>query len=177
LFIPGIEISAKEGHIVAYGIEEWSYGAYQLTLDEVLDTCAGLGATVVVAHPLDRRMGIKGRLFEPSVISRIHGYEALNGASPRPNLNLLRSDRSALRSLAVYSGSDCHSPVLFYKFHVEVEASSPRLQDILEAMRKRSRVKPIGPVLDLGHWIADFPPAFSHRRRIKQVEHRGRENK
>src|SRR5271157_1650510 len=96
-FIPGVEISAKEGHVVAYGIEDWQHGAYQLSLAEVLDTCNDRNAVLVVAHPLDRRMGIKQLMFSPDVIKRVHGYEILNGASPRPNLNLLRSDRAPLK--------------------------------------------------------------------------------
>ncbi|HME51660.1 MAG TPA: PHP domain-containing protein [Candidatus Lokiarchaeia archaeon] len=175
-FIPGVEISAKEGHVVAYGIEDWQHGAYQLSLAEVLDTCNDRNAVLVVAHPLDRRMGIKQLMFSPDVIKRVHGYEILNGASPRPNLNLLRSDRAPLKDLCMYAGSDCHSLVLFCKFHVLLDCDSTRVDDILEAMRNKRKVHPAGPVLDLPHWIADFPPAFTHRRGIKHLEKRAKES-
>nr|MDO8115413.1 hypothetical protein [Candidatus Sigynarchaeota archaeon] len=173
-FIPGIEISAKEGHIVAYGIDTWKYGAYQLTLPEVLDACNDRNAVLVIAHPLDRRMGIKQRLFSPDIIKKINGYEILNGASPRPNLELLRSDRSALAGLCMYAGSDCHSTVLFCKFHVVLDCESVKVDDILECMRDNRKVRPVGPVLDIPHWVADFPPAFTRRRMLKQLEKRGK---
>nr|MDO8118007.1 hypothetical protein [Candidatus Sigynarchaeota archaeon] len=169
-FIPGIEISAKEGHLVAYGIERWEKPAYSLTLHEVLDVLAKENAVIVIAHPLDKRMGIKGLLFDPSVIRRIHGYEILNGASPKPNLDLLRTDRGALGGLCQYAGSDCHSHVLFFKFHVELRCDSGKLDNILEAMRDPHRVVPVGPVLDIPHWIADFPPAFTRRRALKALD-------
>lgn len=174
-FIPGVEISAKEGHVVAYGIGDWQYGAYELSLDDVLDTCNGLNAVLVIAHPLDRRMGIKQLMFSPDVINRVHGYEILNGASPRPNIQLLHSNREMLKDLCMYAGSDCHSLVLFCKFHVLLDCNSTRIDDILEAMRHRKNVHPIGPILDLHHWIADFPPAFTQRRVLTQLEKRTKE--
>ena len=174
-FIPGIEISAKEGHVVAYGIGDWQHGAYQLTLDEVLDKCNDLNVVTVIAHPFHKRMGIKQRVFDPGVINRVQGYEILNGASPFPNMQLLRADRTALRGLCMYSGSDCHSPVLFCRFHVLLDCDSTRLDDILEAMRHRQNVHPVGPILDLATWIADFPPAFTHRRVLKQFERRAKQ--
>jgi predicted metal-dependent phosphoesterase TrpH len=174
-FIPGMEISAKEGHVVAYGIDTWQHGAYQLTLDEVLDKCNDINAVTVIAHPFHKRMGIKLRVFDPNVIKRIQGYEILNGASPFPNMQLLRMNREALSNLCMYAGSDCHSPVLFYKFHVELDCDSTKLDDILEAMRHRQNVHPVGPILDLPTWIADFPPAFTHRRVLKQFERSAKE--
>nr|MDO8087170.1 hypothetical protein [Candidatus Sigynarchaeum springense]MDO8118924.1 hypothetical protein [Candidatus Sigynarchaeota archaeon] len=40
----------------------------------------------------------------------------------------------------------------------------------LEAMRDRSKVTAVGPVIDFSHWVADFPPVLARRRAIKQLE-------
>ncbi len=173
-FLPGIEISAKEGHLVAYGIEAWNKPAYSMSLHEILDMLLDENAVVVIAHPLDRRMGIKELLFDPDVIKRVHGYEVLNGASPRPNLDLLRADRTMLKGLCQFAGSDCHSHVLFFKYHVLLDCDSETRDGMLDAMRDPSRVVPVGSVLDIPHWIADFPPAFTRRRALKAL---GREEK
>ena len=174
-FIPGIEISAKEGHLVAYGIDDWKKGAYQLTVDEVIDACKAANAVVVVAHPMNKRMGIKALMFEPRVYNRVDGFEYYNGATPTNAINLVKHGIEPLRGLCRYAGSDCHSHVLFCKFYVLVDAPSTRLGDILEAMRDRRKVTAVGPVMDLPHWVADFPPAFTKRRVIKRLEGRGKE--
>ena len=168
-FIPGIEVSTKDGHVAAYGIEDWKYGAYTLTLMEAIDKLVEKNAVIVPAHPLDKRMGIKALLFKPEVIKHIHGYEVYNGASPRANLKLLNMNRSLLNRKGQFAGSDCHSKVLHYKYHIELDADSSNVDDILEAMRNPAKVCPVGPILDLAHWVADFPPAFSHRRRLKCI--------
>ncbi|MFX0099088.1 MAG: PHP domain-containing protein [Candidatus Hodarchaeota archaeon] len=169
-FIPGIEISTKDGHIAAYGIEEWSHGAYTLKLPEALDILNDMNAVIVIAHPYDRRMGAKDLLFDPEVIKRVDGYELMNGASPFANLKLSRMDRGPLKDLCVYSGSDCHSMVLYCKYHVELDCNSTRLDDILECMRDRRKVKPKGFMLDILHWIADYPPAETKRRKLKKLK-------
>ena len=174
-FIPGVEISTKEGHVVAYGVEKWVAPAYSKTLHEVLDELEWLNAVIVPAHPLDRRMGIGRALFDPRVASRVHGYELWNGASPRPNMKLLRAVHETpdpLRRLARFSGSDCHSHVLFFRFHVELECDSTRLDDMLEAMRDPRNVCPVAPSLPwhLARWIGDYPPAELGRRSIKVAE-------
>lgn len=178
-FIPGVEVSAKEGHVVAYGIEQWDAPAYSLVVDEVLDRLEAVNAVIVPAHPMDRRMGIRGALLEHRVWSRVHGYEHFNGASPVPNREVARCAAAAgeprfPRHLARYSGSDCHSMELFYKFHVELDCDSTRLDDILEAMRDPRKVHPVAPLLPvhLATWIADYPPAFMHRRQIKAATRR-----
>lgn len=174
-FVPGIEISAKEGHVVAYGITEWCKGAYQLSVDEVIDACEAANAVVVVAHPMDRRMGIKGLLFEPRVYDRVDGFEYYNGATPTNAVELNKHDLAPLKHLCRYAGSDCHSHVLFCKFHVLVDAASSKLDDVLEAMRDKRKVTAVGPVMDFPHWIADFPPAFTKRRVLKVLEKRGKQ--
>nr|MDO8087167.1 hypothetical protein [Candidatus Sigynarchaeum springense]MDO8118921.1 hypothetical protein [Candidatus Sigynarchaeota archaeon] len=174
-FVPGIEISAKEGHLVAYGLEQWNKGAYQLTVDEVIDACRAANAVVVVAHPMDKRMGIKKLMFEPRIFKRVDGFEYYNGATPLNAVNLVKHGLGPLHGLCRYAGSDCHSSVLFCKFHVLVDAASDKLDDALEAMRDRRKVTAVGPVMDIPHWIADFPPAFTKRRVIKRLQRCGKE--
>ncbi|MEX2684876.1 MAG: PHP domain-containing protein [Candidatus Sigynarchaeota archaeon] len=174
VFIPGIEISAKEGHLVAYGLLEWNKGAYQLTVDEVIDACRAAGSVIVVAHPMDRRMGIKQLMFEPRIYKRVDGFEYYNGATPLNAVHLNKHGIQQLHGLCRYAGSDCHSRVLFCKFHVLVDAASSKLDDILDAMRDKRNVTAVGPVMDIPHWIADFPPAFTRRREIKRLERLGK---
>ena len=58
----------------------------------------------------------------------------------------------------------------FRNFHVLVDAASEKLDDALEAMRNRSKVTAVGPVMDFSNWVADFSPALARRRAITQLE-------
>ncbi|MHA1792170.1 MAG: PHP domain-containing protein [Promethearchaeota archaeon] len=169
-FIPGVEISAKEGHVVAYGIDRWEIGAYKLTLMEVLEKLDEQNAVKVIAHPFDGRMGIGNLIFKKEVQKQIDGFEIFNGASPQQNLKCTIKARDLPKKFPMFSGSDCHSHVLFYKYHVEIEVDSTSLEDILEAMRNKYAVRPVGPIIDIFNWIGDFVPAEIGRKQIKKLK-------
>lgn len=168
-FIPGLEISAKEGHVVAYGVERWEHPAYRLPLVEVLELLMEQNAVIVPAHPFDGRMGIGNLIFEPEIKRRIHGFEIFNGASPRQNLRCTRKAGNLPGELAMYAGSDCHSKVMFYRYHVELDCNSTKVDDILEAMRDTTKVKPVGSLLEILRWIGDYVPAEIGRRNLKRA--------
>ncbi|MHA1372487.1 MAG: PHP domain-containing protein, partial [Promethearchaeota archaeon] len=153
-FIPGVEISTKEGHVCAYGIDRWEHSAYSLHLLEAIEELEALGSIIVVAHPYDPRMGIKDLLLKPAIQRKIHGFELLNGASPTSNPKTIRVSKRFLSNsrLARYSGSDCHSSILFSKFYIELDCNSNRPEDILESMRKARNVRHRGFFFNMLHW-------------------------
>ncbi|MHA1684122.1 MAG: PHP domain-containing protein [Promethearchaeota archaeon] len=173
IFIPGIEISTKQGHIAAYGVYEWDHKAYTLDLMDTLERLQDLNAVIVPVHPFDGRMGIGSRIFDAAVRKRIDGFEVFNGASPWQNMRCTVKAKNLVSTHAMFSGSDCHSPVMFYRYHTEVDCNSSRLDDILECMRDKYKVKPVGPLLDLFRWMGDYIPAEIGRKRLKRGKKTG----
>ena len=51
LILPGVEISSRDGHIVALGIRETI--AARLSADETIQKIHGQGGVAVIAHPHD----------------------------------------------------------------------------------------------------------------------------
>jgi len=74
LIIGGCEISSKEGHILAYGIEENIPKG--LSASETIDLIHSQGGLAVASHPYDsRRSGVKDLIYS----LQFDAIEALNG--------------------------------------------------------------------------------------------------
>ncbi len=152
LFIPAIEVSSKEGHIVVAGVDHWVKGSF--TAEETAEKAHELGGVAILAHPF-----YKGSLRERAFSKKgIDAIELLNGASPIGNIHALRRlHRLPIRpGLSLMVGSDSHSGFLFgeylNKFHCQLTRD-----EVLEAIRK-GRVKFAAPLLPLKGWFIDGAP-------------------
>lgn len=101
--IPGEEISSKDGHILAYGIDRHIPSG--MSVKDTIDAIHAAGGIAIAPHPYRFWSGIG----EKNVIGEFDGVEALNGRST-PNIN--RKSRKLARRFgkAVTVGSDAHNP-------------------------------------------------------------------
>ncbi|MGQ9543085.1 MAG: PHP-associated domain-containing protein [Candidatus Bathyarchaeia archaeon] len=139
IIIPGIEVSAMEGHILALGnVGDISPG---LSVDETVRLIHERGGVAVLAHPYDIvRGGIK-----PSMVSeRLDGIETINSRANPFRLSKYLAERASRRlGLPTFGGSDSHTPDTIGDAYTCIDSDSGSLADILDAIRK-GRVRAAG---------------------------------
>ncbi len=99
--IPGIEVSAKEGHIICLGIEE-VFETYT-PADEVIERVHELGGVAIAAHPYDRfRRGVGDLIFKLGfdAVELYNGHTLLTYKSTKDIIEKIE--------LPVTGGSDAH---------------------------------------------------------------------
>jgi predicted metal-dependent phosphoesterase TrpH len=131
--VRGVEVSTKEGHILAYGVTELV--PRDLPIQQTIDRIHAAGGVAVAAHPLRFPSGIG---MEAASNSSFDAIEVLNGGNSR------RSNRLALRlaeklARPVTAGSDAHKIDEVGKAYVVIDGASSEA-DVLEAIR-RGRVR------------------------------------
>jgi len=99
--IPGIEVSAKEGHIICLGVEE-VFETYT-PADEVIERVHELGGVAIAAHPYDRfRRGVGDLIFKLDfdAVELYNGHTLLTYKSTKDIIEKIE--------LPVTGGSDAH---------------------------------------------------------------------
>jgi hypothetical protein len=151
LIIPGIEISAIEGHILAFGV--WEPVPPGLSAEETIKEVRRLGGVAVAAHPL---FPFKKGIGEKTLRNlKIDAIETLN-ASTLPlmyNSEIKKLNKiSAELGLPQVGGSDSHLPETVGLAYTVMEVKSESIQDILEAI-KTGNVKPEGSRISMHHLL------------------------
>lgn len=101
-FLPGIEVSTREGHLLVYGVEELP--PIHAPLPETVDWVRARDGVAVLAHPLRWSHGVGARLAESAAVDGIEGVNGHNAAVANARAELL----AARRQLTVTGGSDAH---------------------------------------------------------------------
>lgn len=101
LVIPGIEVSAKEGHIVALGIKEII--PEKLSAEETIERIHKLGGIAIAAHPYDF---LRGGVRDLVLKINFDAVEVENGHTIRSKKNVLEIAKK--NSLPISGGSDAH---------------------------------------------------------------------
>ena len=102
IVIPGIEISTRSGHVIAYGVREPILR--DLSVRETVERITALGGVAVAAHPYRFWSG----LGEPALLeARFSAYETCNARTLRRGNERARA-RAAERSVGQTGGSDSH---------------------------------------------------------------------
>lgn len=129
-FVPGVEISTQEGHVLAYGIRQSPPPDRPLT--ETLERISALGGVSVLAHPFRWIHGVGRRLATTAPVQGIEGRNGKNSelANTRAELTAAR------RSIACTGGSDAHEPKLVGRAFTEFSGEITSLDDVLEQIRK-----------------------------------------
>lgn len=140
IIIPGVEVKAKEGHIIGLGVSKPI--PPKLSVFDVVERIHGQGGIAIATHvglPIINHM-------EASMIreAKIDAVETLNSMLPLFNhyVNKARSIAHRLR-LPETGGSDAHEASLVGNVYTIIEAEPLSLDNILEAVRKGS-TQPIG---------------------------------
>ncbi|HTT25466.1 MAG TPA: CehA/McbA family metallohydrolase [Thermoplasmata archaeon] len=102
-FVPGIEVSTEEGHLLLYGVAELP--PLRRPLLETLDWARDRGAVAVLAHPLRWTHGVGARRAREAPVAAL---ETMNGHNSEIS-NARTALIAATRRIGDTGGSDAHS--------------------------------------------------------------------
>ena len=132
MIIPGIEISTRQGHLIALGVfEEFPKGL------DVLDTIALArehGAVLILPHPFHMwRHGVA--LHMRSALGSVDAIEVFNSRYIVGSANKKAARFAKKLGKACVGGSDAHNARYVGYGRTLVDASSPDIPSILQAIR------------------------------------------
>ena len=137
LVIPGMEVSSKEGHILALGVESPIMSG--LGVAETVEKIRAAGGLPVASHPFRRFTGIGEDCIRTA---RFEALEVLNGRSPsRKNLKACRLAMDL--KLGLSAGSDGHKVSEVGRCYLVAE-SDPGSEDGFLEMIRRNKVRAWG---------------------------------
>lgn len=146
--IPGIEVSSKDGHVIALGV---SAGIPRgLPAGDTIREIQRLGGLAVIPHPYDLwRSSVKPDLLNV----RPDAVEVVNSSSLLHSVVWKRAREFARKEgLPVVAGSDSHIPQTLGMAFTEVQTDSQDVKSIVEAIRSGFAV-PKGRPITAGHRI------------------------
>jgi predicted metal-dependent phosphoesterase TrpH len=104
IIVPGIEVSTRKGHILAYGITDGEI-EIGLTPKETVDIIHKMGGIAVAAHPFDPfRLGIKKEIYK----IKCDALEVINGCITVKYFNKKAFKEALKLDLPMVAGSDGH---------------------------------------------------------------------
>ncbi|HUK49513.1 MAG TPA: PHP-associated domain-containing protein [Terriglobales bacterium] len=139
LILPGVEVSTREGHVVALGVRESILA--DLSADETIQRIHDQGGVAIVAHPYDPvSVCVK--------IARLHvrpdAVETMNADALSFFFCNWLARRDAIRHKLPQVGcSDSHIPETIGDAYTVIDSASTNLEDILDAIRA-GRIRPEG---------------------------------
>ena len=133
IVVPGMEVTAREGHILVYNVfDDIPKG---LSVVEIIERVEGIGGVVVVPHLFRNMSGIKYEKLKQFYQS-IAALEVFNGCSlPKSNLKSAKIAHSL--DLGGTGGSDSHMPSYAGYGYTTVDVSEFSSDAVLEAIRKK----------------------------------------
>lgn len=142
LLVPGVEVSAAEGHLLAYGID--TAPPAHRPVAETVRWVRDRGGEAVLAHPFRWTHGVGASCARGADVRAI---ETVNGqSSPRANRSAARV--ATARGLGATGGSDAHTPDGLGRAYTILAAAPATVDDLLEAVR-RGGTRADGASLDL----------------------------
>ena len=131
LVIRGIEVSAKEGHVLAYGVGELVPKG--LSVADTIQRIHSAGGIAVAAHPKRFPSGMGLKLAQKGEFDAI---EVINGGSSRRGNELARRI-AEMKRMPVTAGSDAHALPQVGKAYTVVDGVSTEA-DVIAAIAKGS---------------------------------------
>jgi predicted metal-dependent phosphoesterase TrpH len=130
VYVRGVELTTKEGHVLAYGLNDLIPRG--LPVEEAIEKVHEAGGVAVAAHPKRFPSGIG---LELARTHSFDGIEILNGgSSPRSNAGARKVAES--KGSAFTAGSDAHELDQVGKAYTVFETVSTS-EDVLDAIRKK----------------------------------------
>jgi predicted metal-dependent phosphoesterase TrpH len=130
LFIPGIEVTSLEGHILAYGVDKAPAAGRRAV--ETIEEIHALGGIASAAHPERVYTGISVEVVRAA---RFDAVEAFNAQSSAGHNVQARKVAEELR-LPVTGGSDAHYPDRISQGYLALELEPERPDDAIELVLK-----------------------------------------
>jgi predicted metal-dependent phosphoesterase TrpH len=130
LFLPGIEVSTHDGHLLAYGLRE--VPPLHRPVAETVEWIRDRGGVPVLAHPFRRTHGVGRRLAETV---RVAAIETRNGHNTEI-ANLRAEGVAAHRAIGMTGGSDAHTAAELGRAFTEFDPTVATIDDLLESLRR-----------------------------------------
>jgi predicted metal-dependent phosphoesterase TrpH len=130
LFLPGVEVSAAEGHLLAYGVA--AVPPVHRPMVETIEWVRAHGGEAVVAHPFRWRHGAGARVTAALPIRAIETRNGHNSEIANDRAELL----AAQRNLGSTGGSDAHGLRDLGRTFTEWSDPPSSVDDLLEALRR-----------------------------------------
>jgi len=132
--IPGIEISTRDGHVLAVGVTKKIPPG--LSFAETLDRIRNLGGIAVVPHPFqESRHGVLGHISKDELATadaiEVYNSRLLTGRSNRQARRFAHK-----RGLPMTAGSDAHISEMVGRAVTNVETEKREVTAILEAIKQ-----------------------------------------
>ena len=131
LIIPGVEISSRQGHIIALGIHEMVQP--RQPADDTIRQIHKQDGLVIIPHPYDpvcECIKLSRLTIKPDAVETVNA-DALSFYIS----NWLARRDAAKFKLPQVGGSDSHIPQTVGDAYTVVETDSPTTKDVLEAIR------------------------------------------
>jgi predicted metal-dependent phosphoesterase TrpH len=143
LFVPGVEVSTREGHLLALGVGE-APPAHR-PIAESVDWVRSRGGVAVPAHPFRASHGIGRRVAESVAVPALETYNGHNSDID----NLRAAGIAARRGLGETGGSDAHAVRDLGRTYTEFDGPITTVDDVLSAIRE-GRTSAAGKSMPLG---------------------------
>lgn len=133
IVIPGVEISTRDGHILALNVKENIQRG--LSAEETIDKINDLGGTPIVPHIFRNLSGIKKNNFK-KIYTKISAIEVFNSCSV-PQTNLKTVELSREFNLGGTGGSDSHEPAYAGDGYTIVDSTDFSIDSIISEINKK----------------------------------------
>jgi len=133
VIVPGLEISTRDGHILALGIKEDI--PRELYVEETVEIILDKGGIPIVPHLFRRMSGIKREKLEP-IYKKTPAMEVFNGCS-LPKTNIKTAEVAKELKLGGTGGSDAHNPLYAGYGYTTVESTDMSVDSILTEINNK----------------------------------------
>ncbi|MCI4331544.1 MAG: CehA/McbA family metallohydrolase [Thermoplasmata archaeon] len=129
-FLPAVEVSTREGHLLLYGVSESP--PIHRPLAETLEWAEARRAVPVLSHPFRWAHGVGRHLAETA---RVAGIEAMNGHNGEV-ANAKAELVAARRRISETGGSDAHELNDIGTAFTEFPEGTTGVEEVLECLRR-----------------------------------------
>jgi predicted metal-dependent phosphoesterase TrpH len=131
--IPGIEISTKDGHIIALNVKENI--PRNLTIEETVENIIDIGGLPIVPHLYRTLSGIKEKKLK-KIKNKIPAIEVFNSCSVLKT-NLKTMEIAKKYKLGGTGGSDSHIPSLVGEAYTLIDTNNLNIDSIISLIEKK----------------------------------------
>lgn len=161
LVVPGIEVSSRNGHILALG--PCKTVPKGLSAEETIELLRAQGCVIVIPHPYDRSCPSIDPLHLGASVDAI---ETVNSSSIPFESNKRKAENAAkVLGVSMVAGSDSHIPSTIGDAYTLVEATSSSVVGVLDAIRT-GRTTPYGSPTNMKNRILSFKTSFTRHCRV-----------
>jgi predicted metal-dependent phosphoesterase TrpH len=133
IVIPGVEISTKDGHIIALNIKENI--PRNLTVEETVEKIIDKGGIPIVPHLYRSLSGIKEKKLK-KIIKKVPAIEVFNSCSVlQTNLKTMKIAKKY--NLGGTGGSDSHIPSFVGEAYTLVDTNNLNIDSIISSIEKK----------------------------------------